>query len=84
MRHPQHINHFFATVLTTMLSLIAMVAHAQSTMGADFWTSFMPNSSSEADELNLIATGARACSGNGSTASSTKGHSRRRNNRPSN
>ncbi len=46
-----------------MLSLIAMVAHAQSTMGSDFWTSFMPNSSSEADELNLIATGARACSG---------------------
>ena len=63
MRYPQHINHFFATVLTMMLSLIAMVAHAQSTMGSDFWTSFMPNSSSEADELNLIATGARACSG---------------------
>lgn len=49
--------------MAIVLSFIATVAHAQSTMGSDFWTSFMPNSSSEAEELNLIATGARACSG---------------------
>ena len=51
--------------LFVLISLITSVTNglAQSTMGTDFWVSFLPNSDDSAIELSLIAAGPRACSG---------------------
>ena len=54
----------FALLLVIFLSFIGMnQSLAQSTVGTDFWTSFMPNAGSDDVTLTLIATGPRACSG---------------------
>ena len=51
-----------------MLVLLLIAAgvtkgYSQSTMGKDFWVSFLPNSDDESVNLSLIAAGSRACSG---------------------
>ena len=64
MRHPRLKKNIMMGLLVLVLSFFGMCdAFAQSTIGTDFWATFMPNSSSEASELNLIATGPRSCSG---------------------
>lgn len=52
------------TLLFLLLGAAGLAkGYAQSTMGTDFWVSFLPNHDGDEIALSLIATGARACSG---------------------
>ena len=63
MKH-QLTHRTLTLLLAILLSFIGMNrTFAQSTVGTDFWTSFMPNAGSDAVDLTLIVTGPRACSG---------------------
>lgn len=49
--------------LPIAFSLICVSGLAQSTMGTDFWVTFIPGSSVEYRQLSLILSGPRSCSG---------------------
>ena len=57
-------NTLYKTLVLLILSLLGLnTLKAQSTVGKDFWVTFLPNLYPDVDNLSLIATGRNSCTG---------------------